>query len=399
MTRILIETGSHSLLNHGDVAMYQVAAHRLQQLLPSAEIQVLTDNPKRLLATTPFVTPVIAEYPRWWSPIKKLIDDIVPEQLLASTKTRLKSLAKSDANTAFNQRVYEALTEADIVIHTGMGGINDAFGDEAIRRLNFLGAAKQQGKLVSLFSQGIGPITESYLKKAARNVLPELDFIGIREDVFTPHTLAELGVADTQIHFTGDDAVALALTHGAANLGDALGINIRLAPYAQLSKRNLSIFQTLQDMLRPFEDTPKIVFSIAQHDAAATVETLKLDSAAPEKQFTSPIATIQRIGQCRLVVTGSYHGAVFALGQGIPAICLAGSNYYMHKFQGLAEQFPNACHVINLQDTSEPVQGSSDELVAFWQAADTLRPEILSKAEALADLSQQAYGRWVQLLA
>ena len=61
-------------------------------------------------------------------------------------------------------------------------------------------------------------------------------------------------------------------------------------------------------------------------------------SGLGEEEPCDPRAIIKRIGRCRVVVTGSYHVAVFALSQGIPAICLANSEYYEIKFRGLADQ-------------------------------------------------------------
>jgi polysaccharide pyruvyl transferase WcaK-like protein len=52
--------------------------------------------------------------------------------------------------------------------------------------------------------------------------------------------------------------------------------------------------------------------------------------------------------RCQIAVTGSYHVSVFALAQGIPAICLTKSAYYDGKFSGLKSLFPEACFVIPL---------------------------------------------------
>ena len=54
---------------------------------------------------------------------------------------------------------------------------------------------------------------------------------------------------------------------------------------------------------------------------------------------TSIEGTITTIARCRLVVTGSYHAALFALSMGVPAIGIATSRYYEDKFLGLADQF------------------------------------------------------------
>jgi polysaccharide pyruvyl transferase WcaK-like protein len=43
------------------------------------------------------------------------------------------------------------------------------------------------------------------------------------------------------------------------------------------------------------------------------------------RKFESASAIIDRISHCRIMITGTFHGAVFALSQGIPVIGLANS--------------------------------------------------------------------------
>ena len=56
---------------------------------------------------------------------------------------------------------------------------------------------------------------------------------------------------------------------------------------------------------------------------------------------TSPEAVMKNVSACRMVVTGSYHAAVFALSQGIPALTISKSAYYDSKFNGLGDMFRN----------------------------------------------------------
>ena len=56
----------------------------------------------------------------------------------------------------------------------------------------------------------------------------------------------------------------------------------------------------------------------------------------PTSPIVSPEDVINCIARTRLVLTGSYHAAVFALAMGRPAICVAASGYYRSKFYGLA---------------------------------------------------------------
>ena len=58
---------------------------------------------------------------------------------------------------------------------------------------------------------------------------------------------------------------------------------------------------------------------------------------------------IKQTARCRVVVTGAYHAAVFALAQGIPVVCLSNSPYYLAKFQGLEDLFGSGCTIVTLE--------------------------------------------------
>ena len=64
--RILVENGSYSLLNMGDVAMLQVAVARLSSLWPDALIEVITDKPNLLAEYCPNAHPIPARGRHTW---------------------------------------------------------------------------------------------------------------------------------------------------------------------------------------------------------------------------------------------------------------------------------------------------------------------------------------------
>ncbi len=64
--------------------------------------------------------------------------------------------------------------------------------------------------------------------------------------------------------------------------------------------------------------------------------------------ITTPEGLVTAVAQCRAVITGSYHAALFSLAAGVPAVCLTKSPYYDTKFGGLAALFPGACATVSL---------------------------------------------------
>jgi polysaccharide pyruvyl transferase WcaK-like protein len=103
------------------------------------------------------------------------------------------------------------------------------------------------------------------------------------------------------------------------------------------------------------------------------------------------------VGRCRLVVTGSYHAAVFALAQGIPAVTLSNSRYYDGKFTGLAEMFGVGCRVVRLGevDALQRLRGALDEL---WETGAGLRDLLLRSAVDQIARSQATYQRVYEIV-
>ncbi len=112
----------------------------------------------------------------------------------------------------------------------------------------------------------------------------------------------------------------------------------------------------------------------------------------------SPQSVIRRIGECRVVVTGSYHGAVFALAQGIPVVALVKSDYYANKMLGVQQQFGVGCEVVRLDDQALPerVEGAIDRA---WADAERVRAPLLASARDQIGRSREAYARLREMVA
>ena len=109
-------------------------------------------------------------------------------------------------------------------------------------------------------------------------------------------------------------------------------------------------------------------------------------------------ALIERVSHCRLVVTGSYHCAVFALSQGIPSVCIYNSEYYALKFRGLANQFGIGCAVIDRSGAMFREQ-LRDAILESWRTADETRPTLLRAAESQVEAGRRAYDALCAIIA
>ncbi|MEX1117851.1 MAG: polysaccharide pyruvyl transferase family protein, partial [Terrimicrobiaceae bacterium] len=100
---------------------------------------------------------------------------------------------------------------------------------------------------------------------------------------------------------------------------------------------------------------------------------------------------LAHVGGCRLLLSGSYHAAVFALSQGVPVVAVANSPHYQQKLDGLARQFGHeGCCVIPL---SEPhaVARLEAAMEKLWHHSPALRPGLLACAKQQIQAGQRAY--------
>jgi colanic acid/amylovoran biosynthesis protein len=139
-----------------------------------------------------------------------------------------------------------------------------------------------------------------------------------------------------------------------------------------------------------------------ESESDASVAARIIDGLEHARLDASVAATvgglIDRVSECRLVVTGSYHCAVFALSQGIPSVCIHHSEYYALKFRGLADQFKVGCAVIDRSDAAFHDQ-LRDAILESWRTADELRPELLRAAEKQVEAGSRAYDALCAIIA
>ena len=425
---VLLDPGSYDCLNLGDLAMLHVAIERWKALWPSASIGVLTAAPEALASYGPRVIPVSVRDRSVW--LNTHIAGRLHGSLPFRTAARLERIERGlKLNGARSLEVALGLRrqigrkdasgvaaflwwlrQADVVALTGGGGLTDAFSVKASQVLDTLEMAARRGRrrgrpVTAIFGQGLGPLSDSQLRRKAAEVLPRIDLIALREDRESRSLLAELGVRDPRIVLTGDDAIELAHEQRQNDIGRALGVNVRVAYYARTDASILAIVKQAIERAARRHDAELLPVPISRqrgggrpHNAeqsdAASIRMVLTGVPAQEGGWTepdSPSAVIRIVGRCRVVLTGSYHAAVFALAQGIPAVGLVGSPYYRAKFAGLAELFTGGVHTVEMEGAGWGARLEA-ALDAAWQAAEQVRPHLLEAATRQIDLSRQAYA-------
>jgi colanic acid/amylovoran biosynthesis protein len=249
----------------------------------------------------------------------------------------------------------------------------------------------------AMVCQGLGPVSDPELFNALRKVLPKVRIISVRERSLSRQILQSLNYPCERTVSVGDDGLQLAFENRAHAVGCAIGVNLRVAKYSQIEVDMINAIRRALESAAINLGTSLISVPILFRDDSDIKTAAELISGHEDPTCGAPVMTpldvIHRIGRCRLVVTGSYHGAVFALGQGIPAVAVARSQYYLAKFKGLQEQFGDGCQLIDWSGARVTSEELISAIYRAWTSAADLRPALLNIAEEQIQMATDAYSK------
>jgi polysaccharide pyruvyl transferase WcaK-like protein len=428
--RILIENGEYSLRNNGDLAMLAATISQLRDRWPNARVAVLTDVPTLLRAYFPGVEPISRfDNDPWAKPswVERLAGRLGPRIVgpIAIGRRRLREWLARKArpirskmsrrltltsptntttppNAATTKYVLPpgsaaAARKASLVVALGGGYLTDVDPVQTVRALTLLEYASDQGVRAVLLGQGIGPLEDPALQRRAAEALPKMDFIGLREGRRGPEILRRAGVSSDRVLVTGDDAIELAYAARSESPGSGLGVCLRIAAYTPLRRSAQETVGRVVKREATRYGATLVPLIISEHPSEDRPGTLPLVRGAgkvarPLPRYAHPAQVAQRVAACRIVVTGAYHLAVFALSQGIPVVAMTSSRYYDDKFLGLADMFGVGLTLVRLDDASlehELANGISRS----WEEAPSVREELRARARQQIDACHEAFGR------
>jgi polysaccharide pyruvyl transferase WcaK-like protein len=412
-----LNTGSAEYSNMGDVAMLQVGVRRLQSLWPSAQIEVLTESPADLALFCPGARPLPRAGRDLWIGNHAIIggiDRLLPRTMAVGSinlsrgcRLRypgafrslmdLRLTIRDRRNVRPNVNVFlEALEDADLFVMCGAGGFTDDTRQWNISTLDTIEEAIQRNIPVVMFGQALGPLNDSDVLGRARKILPKVSLLTLRGSRGGSVVVESLGLNSSQILTTGDEAVEIAYEAREQELGQAVGINLRVASYSNVKGDMLDGLRPVLHKFARRHNVPLIPIPIAFHAWASDHLTIQRllqgfdDQSDGGITLDTPLKVIQQVGRCRIVVTGAYHAAVFALSQGIPVVGLSASDDYTAKFLGLEDQFGLGCETVFLgaPDASERLEAAAEKA---WQSAERVRQPLQEAARRQIVLSQEAY--------
>ena len=317
-------------MNLGDVAMMHALVERIAAMFSDSDIMLVTNNPAAAARHLPRVTPID---PQALEPCHR------PPGRLARLRGYAGALAGKSRRASTDIPLIDSV---DAMVLSGCGFINDHFPNAAAMRLRRLQYAGKRGKAVALFGQGLGPANAPALLHVMAETLPAADIIGVRERLETPRILREAGVAADKIVVTGDDAAEYAFNRYTRRPDtEHIGVGIRAAPYSGAGAAEEGVLagaiaRVLTEHGARAMPIP-IAFPPAFPDHVALQRVLKCD--VPDFEHVTLDRLVDAAGGCRVVISGTYHAAVFALAQGVPVIGIYANDYYRTKMSGLFDMY------------------------------------------------------------
>ena len=430
--RILIESSEYWLRNNGDLAMLEVTITRLRRRWPDAQIGVLTDVPLLLrayhptakgitvLSTDPWAEPTVAEdffaalgphivgpialgmvrfrvwFPQKARGLRRRLERLVRTRLPSEQAVEAPvSASEAAARRPVHPGSAAAVEKASLLLVLGGGYITDSDAAQAHRVFTLIEHACDHGVPVTMVGQGLGPLDDPLLQKRAAEVMPRVDFVSLRENLRGPAILERAGVPDDRILVTGDDAIELAYTECDTGPGTDIGVCLRLAAYAPVSEiARDTVRRVVQAVATEYSSTlvPLIIAEYRSQDRRSTLPIVRgADSVAePPPRYTSPGQLVEQVSRCRVLVTGAYHLAVFALSRGIPVVALSSTRYYDDKFRGLEDMFGGGLTLLHLDDPALESK-LADAMRTSWQQADEVRGRLRARAREQIRLGHVAF--------
>lgn len=409
---ICIIPGQYCFENHGESAMVRIACRRIRQQWPEARIQVITSDATGLARLCPGAEPLcVSGHYEFFCPGTFLGRSYVlaPElerrarvtfPRAAAASIELKKKLRGRQLNGLSVFVREIL-DCDVFILSGCGSFHDAFKKDALDKLDLMDMALRSGKPVLAMGQGIGTIYDREIVRSLRRVAPAMKCWAVREGVHTPSVLTRCGVSASRIVRTGDDAVELAYGLRPRSLGDKIGVNIRVAPYAHVDIELSSAISLLLLSNARNLGTKVLPLPISFNDDMKSLQEMyRLDPSTFTQRPTYPEIEelVRAAGCCRIVVTGSYHVGVFSLSQGVPVIALVNNEYYQRKFEGLRAQFEGGCTIVQL-DGPDAEEAISRAMRLAYESSEAMRTSLLRAAAEQIEAGRHAYAQLPNLIA
>lgn len=397
--------------------MLQACYQRIVRRWPNAVVHVVCYRPEALEELCPGAIPLGPPFRD--APVVRHMNRRVrlgSEQILKTFLPLVPLSPPSRQSDDETPSLRAAVAAADGVIASGGGYLCDKFWWHGLGVLAALRAAQRWRIPTAAVGQGIGPLRRGPLRSIMGRIMRDLDVLTLRETRTGGPLLAEMGLIDPEvipspdrpsvtsstgrlIELTGDDALSLglAITPKPESERTSLGFNVRVGADSELSDTHglgeaavaaaaghgVGIITLPVSNYAVQDDHSHSTELLAQVAADAGVLVVS-------ERIELPVALAEAASRCAVVVSGSYHGALFALAQGCPVVMVVANDYYVQKSSGLAELYPGLLRVVrgNEPDQGERLRRAIEEA---WRTPASARAEGRQASERYHRLAEDAF--------
>ncbi|HDP94816.1 MAG TPA: 4Fe-4S dicluster domain-containing protein [Candidatus Aminicenantes bacterium] len=410
----ILVVGGYGYGNLGDEAQLHTTWMKLQKLFPEQLIKVLTPDPH---ATHALHGCAVGEAPRL-----AFFDADTSSMYEMNTRRRKFSffvralgiyvnalLVRAGTSTFMlhprRSALLQDIRNASMVFFCGGGYLTGS-----TRSRLWDGALL--GRLCRLFrvplvlsGQTIGIWQGRFTRRLAHWGFSGAALIGLRDPFASKMDLEEAGIVGSQVMVTHDDALfsesadpvrlreALLKAGLSTDIADK-GYRVLQFHYWGLRSRGkrITLLDQIETVVRRMarDGLPVVLISMMPADDAAVADLRRrcLDLVLPAIVKENDFRVVRGvIGAARLCVAMKHHPLIFALGENIPVISLARSEYYMHKNSGALALFD--MQEFNLDLESLKWNNKFEELFERTNR----EAEILSRRIRLAGEELQKKGR------
>jgi len=425
--RLLIDHGTYAYSNLGDLAMLEGALSRLLNRFPNADISVIdtgfidftgnfgnlnkvslqtdykfvTDDPNFILRKIPFGG---RRVPGLNARIKlPILGALLPPKsmLLANRKTPLRRMKLTEFCEPF-----------DALHICGGGFLTDTFRSLLLSKCSLILTFIAQGKPVVLTGQQLGPFTNPFHEKTLYRTLRHAAFVGVRESTDSFAICQKAGLETEHFEIMGDDSFGCPASEDllVSALLDQYGLepckfiafNFRTGFYVKETAKYLQqvaeLMLGLANQLQlPILVVPIYIGSDPNNDIEYGKKLAELTQDADilvldDKNLT-PALVKGVMGQAFGAIGVSYHFCTFALGQGVPAICIYDGDYYSQKARGLCGFWKDNRLALSLQNM-DPESAVTHTVQVFED--EILREHLKQRAEHAVKEWQRIFDQAVQ---
>ena len=391
-TKTILVVGGHGYGNAGDEAQCAVTLRLLAERYPGYQIRDLTPNPDFSFGEHPRFAhdyaPRVLLYNHtrrhdWYklnSRTRKLGFLAVSALLLLNAH-----LVKRNMKTWFlNARrvsFLHQLSQCSLLYFSGGGYLTGATRSRLWEGMVLCRLAKTLGVPVAMSGQTVGVWTGAFDRAIARWGFRNVGVIGLRDDEDSPKALAEIGVSDSRVMPTHDDALFCEKAADRQVEGRYIAVNFHYWGVGEKAKKE--ILGKIHDAIakaRAATGTEKAVFLAMHKSDMKSFEDYQAayrDDALHALAAVGKFREIRRaIADAELLVTMKHHPIIFACGEGTPVVSLCWSAYYLHKNRGALGQYgvEECCVDLAAEDWSERYKTAlAKAMDRGWFAGETRR--------------------------